>query len=886
MITPAEAKALYPALNERMATDITYEGFVRLFAHAGQVGQPPERIDRCVEKFMSRHRSQSEPFEVELANGQWLRVSEQSTSDGGIVAIFSDLTQLKLRETALAESEQRFRDFTRAASDWAWELDADLRFTSVSGRYTEVSGRSPNFLIGKKMTDVPSVIQDSDWRAILDAFDHKQPFHNRRLTRPNNKGEPFHFLCSGIPVFSDDGEFLGYRGTGADITAIVRAEARAHEVQKQMFDAIESIPAGFILFDKDARLTLWNSRAPEFLPVDRELIRTGTPFVELLRASAASSTIIQANEDEEAWIADRLRWMSEPEMSRETRYTDGRFIQVLGRRTSDGGIVLIFTDITEIRRAQQELAEKTTLLQATLEGMGEGIIVLDRSRRVMLVNNQLQQMLDLSPAATAIGASFTNIAKQMEHEGASELSIEHDGSSPSFADLFETGEVFQIEHNHPSGRRLLVLANPLEDGGWVLLVTDVTAERTAAAALEESEDRYRHLVESSPDSISIHKDGRVVFVNPAGARLFGVSSPDELIGRRLLDFIHPDQHDQLRMTQPTLKAVGANAPFFEFRAVRVDGTEFDVEGVSLEFTYGGEPATLGIVRDITLRKLAQAQLVQTSKLATLGELAAGITHELNQPLNVIRLAADSSLILMEEDKTDRDFETKQFERISAHALRMSKIISHMGTFSRREDDEGDRDLIDPLESVAAAVSLVRDQYARDDVQVDVEFPDSLCLVYGNSVRLEQVILNLLTNARDALVLEQVDPVSGRTFRSKQSGHIQISARYETHETGNPEDIQSCIVFCIDDNGGGIPTEALDQVFDPFFTTKRTGQGTGLGLAIGYNIVDSMGGRIVASNGPEGARFEVWLPVAEELGAVEPVVQPTPSDRVKRTTVVS
>lgn len=679
---------------------------------------------------------------------------------------------------------------------------------------------------------------------------------------------------------------MGYRGTGSDITAIVRAEARAHEVQKQMFDAIESIPAGFILFDKDGRLTLWNSRAPEFLPVDRALIRTGTPFIELLRASAASSTIIQANEDEEAWIADRMRWMSESEMSRETRYTDGRFVQILGRRTSDGGIVLIFTDITEIRRGQQELAEKTTLLQATLEGMGEGILVLDRSRRVMLVNNQLQQMLGLPPSVTAVGASFTKIAEQLEHEGTAELSSERVGSDPTFADLFETGAVFQIEHNHPSGTRLLVRANPLEDGGWVLLLTDVTAERTAAAALEESEDRYRQLVESSPDSISIHQDGRLIFVNPAGARLFGVSSPDELIGRRLLDFIHPDQHELLRSTQPNLKAGGANAPFFEFRALRVDGTEFDVEGVSLEFTYSGEPATLGIVRDITLRKLAQAQLVQTSKLATLGELAAGITHELNQPLNVIRLAADSSLILMEEDKTDREFETKQFERISAHALRMSKIISHMGTFSRREDDVGNRNLIDPLESVTAAVSLVREQFARDDVHIDVDYPDGLCLVHGNPVRLEQVILNLLTNARDALVLEQVDPESGRTFRSEQSGHVQISARYETEDVGIPENRQSCIVIRIEDNGSGIPAAALDQVFDPFFTTKRTGQGTGLGLAIGYNIVDGMGGRIVASNGPKGARFEVWLPVADELDIVEPVASAAPPDRAKQTTVVS
>lgn len=620
-----------------------------------------------------------------------MRVGEQPTSDGDIVAIFSDLTQLKLRETALAESEQRFRDFTQAASDWVWELDADLRFTSVSGRYTEVSGRSPDFLIGKKMTDVPSLVQDSDSRAVLDAFDRKLPFHNRRFTRPNDKGELFHFLCSGIPVFpaTERSRAIGEQGR---ISPLLCTPKRAHAKRKN---------------------------------------NCSTPSSRFPRDSLCSI--------------------------------------------------------------------KTTAYVCGIPG-----------RRI-----------------------FCRPAENL--------------SAP---------------------------------------VTDVTAERTAVAALEESEERYRQLVESSPDSITIHQKGRLIFVNPAGARLFGVSSPDELIGRRVLDFIHPDQHVLLRTTEPTVKAGGGNTPFFEFRALREDGTEFDVEGVSLEFTYSGEPATLGIIRDITLRKLAQAQLVQASKLATLGELAAGITHELNQPLNVIRLAADSSLILMEEDKTDREFEIKQFERISAHASRMSKIISHMRTFSRREDDEGDHDLINPLESVTAAILLVHEQFARDDVHIEVELPDSLCLVYGNLVRLEQVILNLLTNARDAMVLEQVDPQSGRTFKSKQSGHILISLRFEMHDADNPDNRQNCNVIRIDDNGGGIPADVLDRVFDPFFTTKRTGQGTGLGLAIGYNIVDSMDGRIVASNGLEGARFEVWLPVAEELDIAEPLAQAAPSDKAKQTTVVS
>lgn len=249
-------RRLVPELNKGADADITYDEFVRLFAKVGLAGVTPERVDSWVEKFMLRHRSPGDPFEVELVDGQWLRVGEQPTSDGGVVSIFSDLTQLKIREAALAKSEQRFRDFTQAASDWVWELGADLRFTSVSGRYVEVSGRSPDFLVGKKMSELPSLNQDSDWRSLMDAITQRQPFHNLRVSRSDVHGEPFQFLCSGIPVFSDDGAFLGYRGTGSNITAIVRAEARARKAQKQLFDAIESVPAGIILFDKEGRLIL------------------------------------------------------------------------------------------------------------------------------------------------------------------------------------------------------------------------------------------------------------------------------------------------------------------------------------------------------------------------------------------------------------------------------------------------------------------------------------------------------------------------------------------------------------------------------------------------------------------------------------------------------
>src|SRR3546814_1943231 len=138
--------------------------------------------------------------------------------------------------------------------------------------------------------------------------------------------------------------------------------------------------------------------------------------------------------------------------------------------------------------------------------------------------------------------------------------------------------------------------------------------------------------------VSVQRGGRFVFINAAGARMIGAQSPREVVGRRVLDFVLPDDHDAARASRPS---AGAFDPVvvYEMRGRKLDGTIFELESAGFGFTYQGQPSALLFVRDITDRKLDQAQLVQNSKLAMLGELAATIANELNHPLTITRMAA-------------------------------------------------------------------------------------------------------------------------------------------------------------------------------------------------------------------------------------------------------
>jgi len=239
----------------------------------------------------------------------------------------------------------------------------------------------------------------------------------------------------------------------------------------------------------------------------------------------------------------------------------------------------------------------------------------------------------------------------------------------------------------------------------------------------------------------------------------------------------------------------------------------------------------------------QEQLVQAGKLATLGELTTGVAHELNNPLNNIQLFLGNVLDLMERGVIDPERFKGEIEKALAQVGKASQIISHLRTFGRVALIE--REPVDVNEAIVRSLSLLQEQFRLRDISVELDLAEEAPIVLGNAIQLEQVFLNILANARDA--------VSEAPLRC-----ITIQSRIIADEA----------VTVFTDSGTGIPAGMDQRIFDPFFTTKEVGQGTGLGLSITYGIIKEHRGDVQVENvAGAGARFTITLPYMDVAAAV-------------------
>jgi PAS domain S-box-containing protein len=297
---------------------------------------------------------------------------------------------------ALRDSEARLRDFAAAASDWFWEMDASLRFSFMSERLRDVTGVDPLWTIGKTRQELGAGDTAVDkWEAHLADLAAHRPFRDFRYIYVAENGDRQYWSISGVPMFDDDGGFLGYRGTGRNLTEEHRARRMAFEAQDLLLQAIEHFSSAVALFDSEDRLLLFNDSYVKIFGPGADMIGPGMTFEELARLQVKYGMIPVAQGREEEWVAERLAQHRNPIEEFEVERSDGRWVRIREERTANGGLFLTVTDITETKimeRAERDIRDR---LRAVIDHLPAGLVLKDGNGVHMLANQQFQELYGL-----------------------------------------------------------------------------------------------------------------------------------------------------------------------------------------------------------------------------------------------------------------------------------------------------------------------------------------------------------------------------------------------------------------------------------------------------------------------------------------------------------
>ncbi len=358
--------------------------------------------------------------------------------------------------------------------------------------------------------------------------------------------------------------------------------------------------------------------------------------------------------------------------------------------------------------------------------------------------------------------------------------------------------------------------------------------------LRQTEERYRQLVETSPDGIASTRFGRIEFANAALARLFGVPSREALRGRRAADFVGPDQWDVLR--ERTSLREGVILPAHEFQLRRGDGTEFPAEVASATLPGSEGAEFLHVVRDLTRRKQLEEEARQSRKIEAVGQLAGGVAHDFNNMLTVILGEADG---LIEDPPASGAARRESLEAIRTAAERSAALTKKLLAFSRQQVLQPR--LLDLNLVVSDLLDILR-RLVPETISIETELASDLPGLTADPIQLEQVILNLVVNARDA-------------------GARQIVLGTERLPQGAGDG--PALVLWVRDDGSGMDAATREKAFDPFFTTKPQGTGTGLGLSTVHGIVAQSGGSVALdSESGKGTTIRIVLPCEQVRPAAE------------------
>jgi PAS domain S-box-containing protein len=752
-----------------------------------------------------------------------------------IQTILHDVTERKRAEGALRESEEKYRTVV--------EMSPEAIFVTVEGKhvFTNSAGMkllgasSPAEVIGKSIMDIIAPdyreFAGERIRAVLETG-RMAPIMEEKFIRFDGREIDVEVRASR----------LIYEGKRA-VQAVIRDITERKQAEEGYRTIIRTAMDGFWITDMQGNFLDVNEAYCNLMGYRRD---------EMLNMSIADIEAVEKEEDIDGRIG-KIQQIGQDRFETRHRSKNGEIIDVEISvnylPAGNGRLVVFVRDITERKRAEKQLQQEKDRAQRYLDVAGVMFVANDVNARVTLINKKGCEILGYEQEEIIGQNWFDILIPERARDDVKEV----------FNKLI-SGYVLPVEYfENPvltkSGEeRIIAWHNViLKDGagnviGILASGEDITGRKQAEESLRASEERYRLLAENVRDVIwSTDMNLRFTYVSPS-VKYLGDRTAEEVMYMSLDQLLTPASRELAMKVFAEELALTEVAPIdptrsrtLEVEFIRADGSILWAE-LKVNFIRGlnGQPSgILGVMRDISDRKRVEKERREleqkaqvTARLASIGELAAGVAHEINNPLTGVIGYAE---LLMQEDVPEQIKE--DLEIIHDGAQRVAGIVSGLLKFARQTRPE--RIPVNINEIIKVTLRLRAYELETNNIKVVTNLSSDLPLTIADPGQLQQVFLNLTINAETEMKLAH--------------GKGKLSIR-----TGQIDDI---IRILFKDDGPGIPEENLERIFDPFFTTRDVGKGTGLGLSICHGIINEHGGKIYAESQPgKGATFIVELPI--------------------------
>ncbi len=505
--------------------------------------------------------------------------------------------------------------------------------------------------------------------------------------------------------------------------------------------------------------------------------------------------------------------------------------------------------LSERQRLERAVRESEQRVRLVLEHALDAFVMMNSQGLILEWNRQAETLFGWSRDAV-VGRRLSDTIIPPRYRAAHEAGV---------ARFLKTGEGpvlrkrIEIEGMRRDGRLfpLELSVSPLRMNEGIVFTAflrDISERKGAEEALRQSEDRYRRLVEVSPDAILLTRDNRMVFLNRAGMDLLGAVSPEQVLGRNPADFFDPTYDEAtIARVRRTLES-GSPLPLTELAMLRLDGSLIHVNLVVSTLDDPSGPTMQLVLRNITDRKRLEEQFRQSQKMEAVGQLAGGVAHDFNNMLLVIGGYSD----ILEQDEALTPEQRQAIDQIRLASDRAKALTSQLLAFSRRQVLQPK--IVSPNTMVLNMEQMLK-TLTGEEVELCFQLDPRTAYVKADPSQIEQALLNLAVNARDAM------PNGGRLTVVTEVAQLDQASIDRQRIDLKPG---AYVRVAVQDSGVGIDPEILPRIFEPFFTTKPKGKGTGLGLSTVYGIIKQSGGALTVSSEPGcGTEMAFYLPQVEE-----------------------